>query len=118
MIRNYLDVCLELPWGKKTRERVSVEAARKVLDKDHYGLEKVKERILEFLAVKQLAPELKGQVICLVGPPGVGKTSIAMSMARAMNRKLARISLGGISDEAESGGRRKSSGGAVPGRSV
>ena len=85
MIRNYLDVCLELPWGKKTRERVSVEAARKVLDKDHYGLEKVKERILEFLAVKQLAPELKGQVICLVGPPGVGKTSIAMSMARAMN---------------------------------
>lgn len=80
VIRNYLDVCLELPWGKKTRERVSVEAARKVLDKDHYGLEKVKERILEFLAVKQLAPELKGQVICLVGPPGVGKTSIAMSM--------------------------------------
>ena len=73
VIRNYLDVCLELPWGKKTRERVSVEAARKVLDKDHYGLEKVKERILEFLAVKQLAPELKGQVICLVGPPGVGR---------------------------------------------
>ena len=73
-----------------------MEAARKVLDTDHYGLEKVKERILEFLAVKQLAPELKGQIICLVGPPGVGKTSIAMSMARAMNRKLARISLGGI----------------------
>ena len=74
VLRSYLDVCLELPWGKKTRERVSVEAARRTLDKDHFGLEKVKERILEFLAVKQLAPDLKGQVICLVGPPGVGKT--------------------------------------------
>ena len=95
------------PGAKKTKERVSVEAARKVLDHDHFGLEKVKERILEFLAVKQLAPDLKGQVICLVGPPGVGKTSIAMSMARAMNRKLARISLGGVSDEAEIRGHRK-----------
>ena len=94
VLRSYLDVCLELPWGKKTRERVSVEAARRTLDKDHFGLEKVKERILEFLAVKQLAPDLKGQVICLVGPPGVGKTSVAMSVARALNRKLARLSLG------------------------
>ena len=81
VIRNYLDVCLELPWGKRTRDKVDVAAARKVLDTDHYGLQKVKERILEFLAVKQLAPELKGQIICLVGPPGVGKTSIAMSVA-------------------------------------
>ena len=116
VLRSYLDVCLELPWGKKTRERVSVEAARRTLDKDHFGLEKVKERILEFLAVKQLAPDLKGQVICLVGPPGVGKTSVAMSVARALNRKLARLSLGGVSDEAEIRGHRKTYIGAMPGR--
>ena len=118
VMRNYLDVCLELPWGKRTKERVSVEAARKVLDRDHFGLEKVKERVLEFLAVRQLAPELKGQVICLVGPPGVGKTSIAMSVAKALNRKLARLSLGGVSDEAEIRGHRKTYVGAMPGRIV
>ena len=81
VIRNYLDVCLELPWGKYTRDRADVAQARRILDRDHFGLEKVKERILEFLAVKQLAPDLKGQILCLVGPPGVGKTSIGMSMA-------------------------------------
>ncbi len=118
VLRGYLDVCLELPWGKTTKEKVSVSHVRKVLDQDHFGMEKVKERILEFVAVKQLAPELKGQVICLVGPPGVGKTSIGISMAKAMNRKLARISLGGVSDEAEIRGHRKTYVGSMPGRII
>ena len=114
--RNYLDICLEMPWTKRTKERLNVEAARKILDADHYGMEKVKERILEFLAVKQLAPDLRGQIICLYGPPGVGKTSIASSIAKATNRKMARVSLGGIHDEAEIRGHRKTYIGAMPGR--
>ena len=118
VIRNYLDTVLELPWGKKTKERVNVEAARKVLDADHFGLEKVKNRILEFLAVKQLAPQLKGQILCLVGPPGVGKTSIASSVAKAVHRNMARISLGGVHDEAEIRGHRKTYVGAMPGRII
>ena len=118
VLRGYLDVCLELPWGKTTKEKVSVAHVRKILDQDHYGMEKVKQRILEFVAVKQLAPDLKGQIICLVGPPGVGKTSIGISMARAMNRKLARVSLGGVSDEAEIRGHRKTYVGSMPGRII
>ena len=118
VIRNYLDVCLEMPWGVETKERVSVAAARKLLDRDHFGLEKVKERILEFIAVRQLNPDAKGQIICLVGPPGVGKTSIAISVATALNRKLARLSLGGVRDEADIRGHRKTYVGAMPGRIV
>ena len=118
VLRNYLDICLELPWGKTTKEKINVAAVKKALDQDHFGLDKVKKRVLEFVAVRQLAPDLKGQIICLVGPPGVGKTSIAMSMARAMNRKLARISLGGVSDEAEIRGHRKTYVGAMPGRII
>ena len=116
VLRNYLDVVLELPWHETTKERVDVEAARKILEKDHFGLQKVKERILETLAVRQLAPEMPPQILCLVGPPGVGKTSIAYSVARSLNRKMARISLGGVHDEAEIRGHRKTYVGAMPGR--
>lgn len=118
VIRNYLDTCLEMPWGKETKERASVAAARKILDRDHFGLEKVKERILEFIAVRQMNPDAKGQIICLVGPPGVGKTSIAISVASALNRKLARLSLGGVRDEADIRGHRRTYIGAMPGRIV
>ena len=118
VIRNYLDVCLEMPWNTTTKERLSVDAARKVLEKDHFGLEKVKERILETIAVRQMNPDAKGQILCLVGPPGVGKTSIAISVAKALNRKLARLSLGGVRDEADIRGHRKTYIGAMPGRII
>ena len=116
VIRNYLDVALELPWNSSTKERLDIQQARKLLDRDHFGLEKVKTRILEFLAVRQIAPENRGQILCLVGPPGVGKTSIASSIAGCLGRKLARISLGGVHDEAEIRGHRKTYIGAMPGR--
>ena len=116
VLRNYLDNLLQLPWKNSTKERIDVEAASKILEKDHYGLEKVKQRILETIAVRQMAPQLPPQIICLVGPPGVGKTSIAYSIARALNRKLARISLGGVHDEADIRGHRKTYVGAMPGR--
>ena len=116
VLRNYLDTLLELPWNTKTKERVDVNAARKILEQDHFGLEKVKQRILETIAVRQMAPEMPPQIICLVGPPGVGKTSISYSIAKSLNRKLARISLGGVHDEADIRGHRKTYVGAMPGR--
>lgn len=118
VIMNYLDVVLELPWKSFTHDKLNVESAKKILDADHDGLGKVKDRILEFLAVKQLNPELKNQIICLVGPPGTGKTSVAASVARAMNRRYVRVSLGGIHDEAEIRGHRKTYVASMPGRII
>jgi ATP-dependent Lon protease len=118
VIRAYLDTCLEIPWSAQTRDRIDIKAAQKILDADHNGLEKVKERILEYLAVKQLSPELRNQMICLVGPPGVGKTSVGASIAKAMKRKYVRVSLGGVRDEADIRGHRKTYVGAMPGRII
>ncbi|PWM69073.1 MAG: endopeptidase La [Clostridiales bacterium] len=118
VLRNYLDTVLELPVGIRTKDVYSVQKARKILDEDHDGLKKVKDRILEYIAVKQLAPELKGQILCLIGPPGVGKSSVAVSVARALGRKFVRVSLGGVRDEADIRGHRKTYVGAMPGRII
>ena len=116
--RNYLDICLEIPWNTYSEETLDLERARKILERDHYGLQKVKERILELLAVRCLTEGAKGQVVCLVGPPGVGKTSIAKSIAEALGRSYVRVSLGGVKDESEIRGHRKTYIGSMPGRIV
>ena len=118
VVRNYLDACLQIPFGKFTKESINLVKAKKVLDDDHYGLEKVKERIVDSLAVYKRNPHFSGQIICSAGPPGVGKTSIVKSLAQSMNRKYVRIALGGIHDEAEIRGHRKTYIGSMPGRII
>ncbi len=118
VMRTYFDTVLDIPWKNSTKDRTDVKAASKILERDHDGLEDVKKRVLEFLAVKELNPDLKNQIICLVGPPGVGKTSIASSIATAMKRKYVRVSLGGVRDEADIRGHRKTYVGAMPGRII
>ena len=118
VIRSYLDICLDLPWNIYSKEQINISKAENILDRDHYGLKKVKERILELFAVRKLSNNSKGQIICLVGPPGIGKTSIAKSIAECLGRNYARMSLGGVRDEAEIRGHRKTYIGAMPGKII
>lgn len=118
VIRNYITTILDLPWNKKTKDKINIKRSREILDEDHYGLKTVKERVLEYLSVRELTKSMKGPIICLVGPPGVGKTSIAKSIARSLDRKFIRMSLGGVRDEAEIRGHRRTYIGAIPGRVI
>ena len=118
VLRVYLDTVLDLPWNVYTRDKIDIDKARRLLDREHYGLQKVKERVLESLAVRKLSPQIKGQILCLVGPPGVGKTSIARSIAKSMGRKYVRMSLGGVRDESDIRGHRKTYVASMPGRLI